>query len=142
MEDSYNGFMQTHSSLPLSRRATVVAATLDIVVILLFAWIGRSAHAEELTVLGTLQTAWPFLVGAAVGWALVRAWKRPWALVRTGLPVWATSLVVGMGLRALTGSGIALPFVIVATVSLLIGLAGWRGIAALTRRLDREPRAD
>ena len=95
-----------------------------------------------MTVFGVLQTAWPFLAGAAAGWATVRGWKRPWALVRTGLPVWIAALVVGTGLRAITGSGIATPFIIVATVSLLIGLVGWRGVAALTRRLDREPRTD
>ena len=134
--------MRSYTSLPASRGAIISAAAIDVVVILLFAWIGRSAHSEEMTVLGVLQTAWPFLAGAAAGWAIVRGWKRPWALVRTGLPVWISALVVGMGLRAITGSGIATPFIIVATVSLLIGLVGWRGVAALTRRLDREPRTD
>lgn len=134
--------MQRHTPLPATRGAIISAGVIDVAVILLFAWIGRGAHSESLTLLGVLETAWPFLVGAVAGWALISGWKRPWSVLRTGLPVWAASLIVGMGLRAITGSGIAAPFIIVATVSLLIGLVGWRGVAALARRLDREPRAD
>jgi hypothetical protein len=54
--------------------------------------------------------------------------------VRTGLPVWAVTLVAGMLLRALSGQGVQVAFVIVAGLTLLLFLVGWRAIAALVTR--------
>jgi hypothetical protein len=79
------------------------------------------------------------LAGLGVGWLVMTAWRAPTAPVRTGLGVWAATVVGGMLLRAASGQGTALPFIIVATVTLLVLLVGWRLIAALvTRRRPRE----
>ena len=57
--------------------------------------------------------------------------------MRTGLGVWAVTVGGGMLLRAATGQGTALPFIIVASVTLLVALVGWRVIAAIVRRARR-----
>ncbi|MBM7505463.1 DUF3054 domain-containing protein [Agromyces aurantiacus] len=119
----------------------VIAAALDAILIVLFALAGRGSHAEALDLVGVLGTAWPFLAGAAIGWLAVRAWRRPLATWPTGVGVWAGALVVGMALRALTGQGVALAFVIVATLTLALFLIGWRALAALGSALRTRRRA-
>jgi hypothetical protein len=110
-----------------------LAIVLDIVLIALFALIGRASHGEN-ALGGLWTTAWPFLVGAAVGWLAGRAWRHPFAPWRSGLWVWAGALVIGMLLRVVSGQGIAVSFVIVAGIVLFLFLVGWRLIAAVVRR--------
>lgn len=114
------------------------AATADALLVLGFAAAGRSSHQESQPVLGALLTAWPFLVGAAAGWALVRWRSGRWPQddVGAGVPVWVGAVLVGMLLRAATGQGTALAFVLVATAVLGVFLLGWRALAA--RFLTRE----
>lgn len=107
---------------------------LDVVLVIVFATIGRASHERGLTLPGILETAWPFLAALGVGWLALRAWRAPSAVVGTGIPLWIITVAVGMLLRAITGTGIALPFVIVATLTLLLLLVGSRGIMALVRR--------
>ena len=102
------------------------AAAVDAVLILVFAAVGRDAHQRGDVVAGVLLTAWPFLIGAALGWLLARAWRHPFAVVGTGVPVWLASLAGGMVLRALTGQTVVLPFIIVALLSLGLLLVGYR----------------
>jgi Protein of unknown function (DUF3054) len=113
--------------------AILLAAVLDAVLIIAFAATGRANHDSDVWS-GLWQTAWPFLAGLAGGWLVTLAWRAPSAPVRTGLGVWAATLVGGMLLRAASGQGTALPFVIVAAVTLLIALVGWRAVAVLVRR--------
>ncbi|WP_350350050.1 DUF3054 domain-containing protein [Agromyces sp. G08B096] len=112
----------------------IAAAALDALLVVAFASTGRATHGEH-AFTGLWQTAWPFLAGLAVGWAATFAWRAPAAPVRTGLGVWAATLVAGMLLRAASGQGTALPFVIVAALVLFAALVGWRAIAALVRRI-------
>jgi hypothetical protein len=108
---------------------------IDAVLVIVFAAIGRASHEHTVDALGILETAWPFLVGLVIGWALLRAWKAPAAPLRTGVPLAIVTVVIGMMLRVLAQQGIAVAFVIVATITLLVFLAGWRGIAALMARI-------
>jgi hypothetical protein len=65
---------------------------------------------------------------------LLRAWRRPteW---RTGLGIWATTLVAGMVLRNVAfGDGTATSFVIVAAAFLALFLVGWRVAFGLFER--------
>lgn len=110
----------------------VGAAVLDALLVIAFAIAGRSSHAEGLDLASVWGTAWPFLVGAAVGWIAALAWRRPVAVWPTGVAAWAGALVGGMALRALTGQGIAVPFVVVAAIALALFLIGWRALAAAT----------
>ena len=114
-------------------RAIAVALLLDIALVVAFAALGRASHDSD--VFGGLwQTAWPFLVGLALGWLVTLAWRAPLAPVRTGLGIWAATVIGGMLLRAASGQGTAPAFIIVATLTLLVLLVGWRVIAALVAR--------
>lgn len=109
-------------------------AALDALVIVIFAAIGRRSHDEANAIAGALSTAWPFLVGAAVGWVVALARRRPPVDVRSAVPVWLGALVVGMLLRVLTGAGTALSFVLVAGTFLALFLLLPRLIATRSRR--------
>ena len=120
-----------------ARRSPALALVLDAVLVVVFAAIGRATHDGD--VLGPFgsglaTTAWPFVAALLVGWLVTRAWRRPTAVVRTGLPVWAITVALGMVLRALSGQGVAVAFIIVATLTLALLLLGWRGIARLAGR--------
>jgi len=123
-----------------SRRSPALALLLDVVLVVVFAAIGRATHDGD--VLGPFgsglaTTAWPFVAALLIGWAVTRAWRRPTTLVRTGLPVWAITVALGMVLRALSGQGVAVAFIIVATITLAVFLLGWRGLARLAARRRR-----
>ncbi|MEB4208471.1 DUF3054 domain-containing protein [Mycobacterium sp. 94-17] len=106
----------------------------DVVGVLVFCTVGRRSHDEGLDVTGVAVTAWPFLTGTVVGWALSRAWRRPAELVPTGVVVWLSTVVIGMLLRKATSAGVAASFVVVATAVTALLLLGWRAVAALTVR--------
>ncbi|WP_374946119.1 DUF3054 domain-containing protein [Agreia sp.] len=121
-------------------RLALIAAAADLVLVLVFVLIGRGSHEEGFTLLGTLNTAWPFVAGLALGWLVSRAWREPLSLRRAALPVWASTVAVGVALRALSGQGVALSFVIVTLLVLAVFLFGWRALAKLVvaRRTRRE----
>ncbi|MDR6168929.1 peptidoglycan/LPS O-acetylase OafA/YrhL [Microbacterium paludicola] len=115
-------------------RASVLAFLLDVVLVVAFAATGRASHDSDVLA-GLWHTSWPFLAGLLVAWAVVRGWRSPTAIVPTGLVIWVVTVVGGMLLRAASGQGTALPFVIVATLTLLVLLVGWRLIARGIRSL-------
>ena len=116
----------------------MAAGLLDALAIVVFVTIGRSSHEEGVTVAGVAETAWPFLVGAVVGWLVGRVWRRPVSLVPGALTVWAGAFVLGMALRAVSGQGIAVSFMIVACSFLAATLFGWRLVtAAIISRQQR-----
>lgn len=121
----------------MQSRAVFGALLLDVVVVTVFAGIGRASHAEGLDVGGVWGTAWPFLAGLAVGWLAARAWRHPAAVWPTGVLVWAVTLVAGMLLRVASGQGTAVAFMVVAALTLGLFLVGWRAIAALVSRRRR-----
>jgi peptidoglycan/LPS O-acetylase OafA/YrhL len=96
-----------------------------VIYILVFAIVGRNSHQEATDLLGVAHTAWPFLAGCLVGTLLGRTWRHPLSL-RSGVAVWLGTVVIGMSLRLLTGAGISLSFVIVASCVLALLLLGWR----------------
>jgi len=119
---------------PAARPEILRAAVLDAALVVVFVLIGRASHGEDLAPSGVLGTAWPFLAAGVVGWIVARAWRAPSRVVPTGLMVWGVTIVVGMVLRALTGEGVVVPFVITTAIILGILLLGWRGIAAVAVR--------
>ena len=122
----------TRVGLPVSVLIAIIA---DIALILAFSALGRDAHQRSGTFLGVLETAWPFLAGAAASWLVFRAWRRPLAPWPTGVAIWMGALLVGMALRALTGQSVVLPFVIVAAITLGVPLVGYRFAARGLERL-------
>ena len=121
------------------RRNSALAALADIVGIVLFCAIGRRSHAEGLTVAGVAETAWPFLAGTAIGWLVSRGWRRPIALVPTGVVVWMCTVAVGMLLRAATSAGVSGSFVVVASAATAVVLLGWRVAVAAVQRQPNQP---
>jgi hypothetical protein len=120
-------------------RATPASLAVDIACVLLFCAIGRRSHAEGITLAGVAQTAWPFLSGTAAGWLLSRGWRRPTALVPTGVTVWVATVIVGMLLRKASSQGVAASFVVVASLVTAVLLLGWRLL--LAGRATRAARA-
>ncbi len=111
-----------------------LAFAIDLIVVLVFAIVGRSSHAESIEVVGVGLTAWPFLIGAGVGTvlALLGHRFRPTAQgampagLAAGVIVWVCTMVGGIALRLASGDTAETPFVIVATISLGVLLLGWR----------------
>lgn len=108
---------------------------LDAVLVVVFSTFGRGAHAEGLGVAQVWGTAWPFLVGLAVGWLLLLATRRALASIGSGVLVWLATLVVGMAIRGI-GDG-RVPhwsFILVAGVVTAVFLIGWRAVYVLVAR--------
>ncbi|MDQ1130824.1 DUF3054 domain-containing protein [Microbacterium sp. SORGH_AS_0888] len=118
----------------LAARPLATSFATDVVLVVVFAVIGRASHREDVSVGGVALTAWPFLAGLVAGWLVTRGWRAPTAPVRTGIGVWGVTVAGGMLLRAISGQGVQLAFVIVASIVLLLFLVGWRTLAALIRR--------
>lgn len=117
----------------MQARSAIPALMLDVVLVCIFAALGRNSHTLGLSFGGILETAWPFLAGLAISWVVSLSWRSPVAPIRAGLPLWIGTVVIGLGLRALTGGGTALPFVLVATGTIGVLLVGWRALSAAIR---------
>ena len=117
-----------------------LAAVIDVVLIVVFALVGRSSHGESESALALWTTAYPFLAGWAIGYVTSGAWARPLRFWPTGVVVWILTVFVGLAIRVATGQGdvdgnpLPISFVIVATIVLAVFLLGWRGIARLVLR--------
>ena|ERR1700761_790391 len=106
----------------------------DVLSVLVFCAVGRRSHTEGVTVTGVAATAWPFLTGTVVGWLVSRAWRRPSAVVPTGVVVWLCTVAIGMLLRKATSAGVAASFVVVAASVTATLLLGWRAAVELALR--------
>ncbi len=135
-------------SMPHRRRQNPrkvgLAVAADLVSILAFVILGRNTHDEGNAVTGTIAVALPFVIGAAVGWLVARAWWAPFQAWPAGVIVWVSTLVVGLPLRRFVfdgdGSrGTATAFVIVATLFTCLFMIGWRLIATELLRRRRHP---
>jgi Protein of unknown function (DUF3054) len=118
-----------------ARRSTAYALAADLLSIVVFVVIGRRNHDDGSALTGIVKTAAPFLMGLALAWLIVRAWRWPLAIL-TGLAIWPITLLVGMMCRNLIfGRDTPISFVIVATVFLGLCFVGWRMAArAMARR--------
>jgi hypothetical protein len=115
-------------------RRLPLALGIDTFSVVFFVAVGRREHDRDSAIAGLIDTAAPFLIGLAIAWLVLRAWKRPtdW---RTGVGIWAITLVAGMLLRNIVfGDGTATSFVIVATLFLALFLIGWRVAFGLIER--------
>jgi len=119
------------------RNAWPIAILADAASILVFAAVGRANHHESAAAHGIWHTAWPFLLGAALGLAFTAYQRVTPTAVRAGVRVWVWTLVIGMVVRSSIGGGTPIAFVIVAAVVLAAFLIGWR--ALLTWRRWRTP---
>jgi Protein of unknown function (DUF3054) len=118
----------------MRRLAWLAPLVADVIGVLVFCAVGRRSHDEGLSVTGVATTAWPFLTGAVVGWLASRGWRRPTALVPTGVIVWLCTVAVGMLLRKASSAGVAASFVVVAASVTAVLLLGWRAVVGLSLR--------
>ncbi len=125
----------------MSKRTPVIAALVDLVLVIVFCAIGRRTHDEANAVVGLATTAWPFVTGAVVGWvatwALYRDKFDAFLIVPTGIVVWISTVAVGMILRAVSGQGTAFSFVLVASIVLGVFLLGWRALTRFVPALEK-----
>lgn len=125
----------------MSPVAVPLMIALDVVLVVVFSTFGRGAHSEGLAAGQVWGTAWPFLIGLAVGWLILLVTRRAPAAIGSGVLVWLATLVVGMVIRGL-GDG-RVPhwsFMLVAGVVTAVFLIGWRAIrAAVVRRREPAP---
>jgi hypothetical protein len=114
-----------------AKRAAVkrAAILLDVCCVLAFVVIGRASHGEAASIAGLARTAWPFMSGLAAGLLVTRAWRRPAAVVPTGIGVWLATVAIGMLLRVVSGQGTNVTFTLVALAFLGLFTLGWRVIA-------------
>ncbi len=107
---------------------------LDLLLVGVFAVIGRISHYGSLTPDGWWTTAWPFLAATVLASVALRVVGRSPALLTSGVVVWLVTLVGGMALRQASGQGTATAFVVVATLVLGVLLVVPRVGARVRRR--------
>jgi hypothetical protein len=90
----------------------------DLLLVGVFAVIGRLSHYGTLTAGGWWTTAWPFLAGTVLACGVLVLVRRAPSAIGSGVIVWAGALVGGMLLRHASGQGTAASFVVVATLVL------------------------
>lgn len=112
--------------------------SIDFLLIVLFAVLGRLAHDRGLSSTGVFETAWPFAIGLIGGWALVLALGRaPERILPGGIVIWLVTIGVGLPLWGTVYGERTIPhisFVLVAGTTTFILLNGYR---AIVRRNDR-----
>ena len=114
------------------RSARLLPVVADLVCVLAFAVAGKDTHDAGASTWVVLAIVWPFATAALVAHAgLARAGRSSEALWPAGVLVVATTYVLGMALRVVSGRGTATGFLVVALVFLLVTMLGWR----LGRRL-------
>lgn len=121
-----------------STKRVIYALMADVVLVIVFAAIGRDSHHEAVNLGGIASTAWTFLTGLLLGWIVTRNWRRPLQIWPNAVCVWLITVAGGMALRILSGETAALAFVIVATLFLGVVLLGHRVLAnAVLRAKNR-----
>ena len=110
------------------------ALVIDLLFIVLFVGIGRSAHEHGITVAGMVSTLWPFVAALAVGWLFTSWRQRSGESPLDGVVIVLITVSLGMVLRVVSGQGTALAFIIVALSFLTLFLVGWRLVARLVVR--------
>lgn len=108
------------------------ALTVDALLIVLFAALGRRTHSSGMEFAGILWTALPFLIAWAVATLVTRRqWARLWP---AGVIVWLTTVVGGLLLRVLFGDTAAFSFQLVTAGALGAFLVGRRLVTTLLVR--------
>lgn len=126
-----------------SRLSRPLVVAIDVVLVAVFCVIGRLTHTEGIfgDIPGTLNTMWPFLVAVLLAHAVMLIRRVRAERMLPGAVIWAVTVVVGLLLRAVSGQGTALPFMIVASLTLALFLIGWRGILAIVRSVSARSRS-
>lgn len=118
----------------LNPRTWVPPLVIDLILVVVFAALGRRSHAEGLDAAGILGTAAPFLIALVVFSCVVVVWREPNRLWPHGVVLWIGTVALGLILRVVFGATAAVPFIIVATIVLGVLLLGRRLVGMLIER--------
>lgn len=118
----------------LKPKSWIPPLLIDLVLVILFAALGRRSHAEGLDVAGILGTAAPFLIALLVFSGITVVWRQPHRLWPHGVVLWVGTVALGLILRVVFGATAAVPFIIVATIVLGILLLGRRLVGTMIQR--------
>ena len=116
-------------------------ALADVVLIILFAFIGRRSHEEGLAIGHVLYTALPFIIGYVIALAISRPWQSINNLWPAGIIVWLGTVVLGLAVRIMMGSTAAVSFMIVTAVVLGFFLLARRLLGKLALRRSQQNQA-
>lgn len=123
--------VQTDTRPPLA----LLAVVLDLACVLGFALGGRSTHESGDTLGVLLSIVWPFALAALLAHGLLLLRGLPTTrLWPSGVAVVATTYVLGMVLRVVSGRGVDGGFPVVAALFLAATMLGWRALVLLVRR--------
>lgn len=112
---------------------------IDLLLIVIFALLGRREHEHGLSLGGILWTALPFLIGYVIVTLASRPWKTINNLWPTGLLIWIGTVALGIALRLAFNDTAAVAFIIVATLVLGLFLLGRRLVTGLVaKRLAKQ----
>ncbi|GEP32526.1 membrane protein [Nocardioides szechwanensis] len=107
----------------------------DLACVLALAVGGKGSHDAGESAWVVLAIAWPYALAAGVAHVWLTSTGRPtrraWP---EGAIVLAVTYVLGMGLRAASGRGLAPAFLVVAGIFLAVTMLGWRGVVHLVER--------
>ncbi|APU13870.1 MULTISPECIES: DUF3054 domain-containing protein [Actinoalloteichus] len=109
------------------------AASVDVLAVLVFAFVGRRNHEEAAGLGDVVTTSVPFLGGLAVGWLVTRAWREPTRLA-VGVGVWVAAVLGGLAVRAVTVNVPPVSFALVTATVLGLFMLGWRAAAVMFDR--------
>jgi hypothetical protein len=107
----------------------------DLIIVLVFVGIGRSVHDHGVNLVGMMSTAWPFVVGLAMGWFIVVKRGHSGRSVGDGVTVCLVTVALGMVLRIIAGQGTAFAFVLVALGFLGALMLAWRIVVRNVERM-------
>ena len=114
------------------------APLIDLLVVLVFAAVGRSSHQHGVSVTGVVSTTWPFAAGLAAGWVFLVRRHRTGLGMRDGVIVCLWTVAVGMVLRIFFGQGTAVAFILVAIGFLGALMFAWRATVWFVQRQRAE----
>lgn len=118
---------------PAARWLAPLAA--DLACVLVFAAAGKATHEASASNWVILAIVWPYALAAVLAHGVLVARGRPAGrLWPEGAMVLAVTYVLGMLLRAVSGRGIEVDFLVVAVIFLALMMLGWRGIAQVAGR--------
>jgi FtsH-binding integral membrane protein len=122
------------SKAPATTARPLVALAADLACVLVFAVAGRASHEASSSAWVVLAIAWPYALAAVLAHVVLLARRRqPRRIWPEGVVVVAVTYVLGMGLRVLSGRGIAPAFLVVAVTFLVLTMLGWRLVARVGR---------
>ena len=116
-------------------------AVIDVVLIILFATLGRREHEHGLGLGGILLTALPFLIAYVIMTLVSKPWLTINKLWPSGILVWLGTVAIGLVVRIMMGKTAAFSFVIVTLIVLGVFLIGRRAVTSWIAKRSQQQKA-